>query len=192
MVGAVDVKKSCQLDDRIQVGLNNMQERENKGQSFIEQGAIILEVFLFPPLFIYFLIDNSLVIIDRQLPQMVQVLQLFNNGQAGLPECVILAQLAKRVILIMFSVVLLSTFVLRKNLLQGPNSFREITLPMLMTFFWMIFNVIGASRLTVNMMPEPLLVWTSVVGLALGLVGWIICLISIYNLRYSLLTYGKS
>jgi protein-S-isoprenylcysteine O-methyltransferase Ste14 len=116
---------------------------------------------------------------------MVLVLQLFNDGLAGLPEYIILAQLSKRVILIMFGVVLLFTFILRKNLLQGPNSFREITLPILMTFFWMLFNLMGASSLSASILPEPILMWTSVAGITLGLIGWIICLISIYNLRYS-------
>jgi protein-S-isoprenylcysteine O-methyltransferase Ste14 len=100
---------------------------------------------------------------------------------------VVFVKFAKRIILILFNVTVFLALIVRKELLQGPQRLREILLPLVIIFFWSVFNLTGflPDHFIHILVPQKFMFMSLFVGLVLIITGWLICLIGVYNIRYS-------
>lgn len=153
----------------------------------IGESAVFLETYLFPIVFVY-LAFKKFFVCYSEWPQMARAGQAIISGRANVEAVIVAADFLSGVIFIFFNLAVFWALVMRKNLLlQRPRGALEIYLPLLVTFFWMIYNAISflPSRFDKTLLSGQALIWSALAGAIIGVVGWIISIIATYHLRNS-------
>lgn len=148
--------------------------------------SIFLESFFFLAYFSFYTLYNSFLFLTRvsSIPELIQAIFERNAG------IILLLQLSEIIILIFsvaFNGLLVVSLLIRKNLRQPPDRLIEIVMPLLGTLGVGLYNLTPnlPESWTANFAPEPLYPYCLLAGSLVAIVGLIIAIRSIYDLRES-------
>jgi len=161
--------------------------KSSRREELIGKAAILLETYFLPALLFYLIWQSVMILVHYRWPEVASSAYDVTNGRGGIDDFVVFIKFAKRIILILFNVTVFLALIVRKELLQGPQRLREILLPLVIIFFWSIFNLTGflPGHFIHVIVPRKLMFTSLFLGLVLVITGWLICLVGVYNIRYS-------
>jgi len=161
--------------------------KKKRYEELVGKVAIILETYFLPALVFYLIWQSMMILIYYRWPEIASSAYDLTNGRGDFDDFVIFIRFIKRVIIILFNVTVALALVVRKPLLQPPKRLSEIILPLLIVFFWSVFNLTGVvpNVFTHVFIPSAVMFALSFAGLLFIIGGLIICVIGVYNIRYS-------
>ena len=148
--------------------------------------AVTIESYLFPFLFLYSIYNHSLFLWmnSNQYPL---VWRRLITGTADIQAVIFISALLAKLFLILLNSLIIFGFLIRRNLYKKPEGFLEIFIPLLGSFFYLLYSYIQLipGKFNPLLLPENLLLFSVLLGTLLNLFGAIISSVATFNLRHS-------
>jgi len=160
---------------------------KQKSSEVIEKVSLVLETYIFPIALLCLTVQSIFILIALRWPQLVSAYYSYGQGTAGINDIIVVLNFLKRVILVLFDLMVLLALYTRKNLMEGSTRLREIIVPLAIIFFWALFNVACflPKYFSVILLPKNVTLIFALIGTMLAILGWLICLVAVYQLRHS-------
>ena len=98
-----------------------------------------------------------------------------------------------KVLLIILNALIIAGYLLRRNLKSKPSGWREITVPLAGTFFYLLYNYLPHIPVNLNpqIIPDQSLATATFIGVLLNAIGTTISCIATYHLRHSYALFAQ-
>ena len=103
--------------------------------------AVWIESFVFPVLFGYYAVRSGLVLYDKR-EMLLAASQRLMQGAGGVGSVFALSYGMYHAVLILLNALIAWTLVIRRNLRHKPEGFAEIVVPLIGTFFYLLYSVV--------------------------------------------------
>ncbi len=148
--------------------------------------AIFIENYLFPFLFGYYAY-KSCHFLYRNYDLTTEIIGLLRGGVFYLDYISHLSDIFYNMLLMFFNLLIVWALLIRKNLYQRPEGFLEYFLPLLGTFSYLSYSLLPylPKKWNLILFPQSSLLYLSVIGSFISIVGLIISCLATYDLRRS-------
>ena len=148
--------------------------------------AIWVENKLFPFLFAFSIVPHIRFLSVHASEISNSFRDLLGNATATSSLANVSAALIK-ILLIILNLLIITGFLMRKNLKKKPETTQEIVVPLIGSFFYLMYNLLPylPAQMNQNLLPDAWLLPATLFGIFLNFMGPAIACVATYHLRYS-------
>jgi len=160
--------------------------RDGKSTVSIGGIAIVAENICFPLLFFYYAC-KSMMSLYTSYPRTLEVLVRLRELRFTSGDINFISSVFDSCVIVIFNLLVCRGFLIRKSLHHVPKGLLNILIPLIATFFYLMYSISKSSSLQWNsiLLPENLLLSSRIFGVFFALLGMLISTMATLNLKRS-------
>jgi protein-S-isoprenylcysteine O-methyltransferase Ste14 len=164
-----------------------MTEKEKyPSYSKLSKLTLLTERYILPFLFAFYALNKSITVFRLSNEGLLALSNILTN-KTDIKEITFFTFFLSEFILIFLNLLVMWGLLIRKKIYQPPQEFKDTFIPLLAIFFYLYYNFLPyiPQSLSLRLIPNSLLIYSSLAGATIALMGYIISAIATYQLRKS-------